>query len=128
MSFDYESQAVIKMVELVADNSWKIDEVDREESLEALHELIPEPVFNAIFDKYAEISKFRNQSETTKVSNDTTIPSEPKPTKTTPLYRYNIQLYIQDNIIKIIWKNLKKKFSLRQIIVIVNVIIIIIVL
>ncbi|XP_033225073.1 sister chromatid cohesion protein DCC1 [Belonocnema kinseyi] len=81
VSFDYEADAVSKMVDLITYNSWEIDEVDREESLEALHELIPEPVFNALFDKYTEIAKQREDP--------TGNPNASEKSKTTPLYRYN---------------------------------------
>ncbi|XP_051161356.1 sister chromatid cohesion protein DCC1 [Leptopilina boulardi] len=64
VSFEYETQALTNMLEFVDYNSIEPDQVDKEASLEALHELIPEPVFNAIFDKYTEPSgKFKDTGE-----------------------------------------------------------------
>lgn len=65
VSFEYEARALTDMLEFVDDSSMKSDEIDKEASIDALHELIPEAVFNALFEKYAEPSgKFKDSGET----------------------------------------------------------------
>mgnify|MGYP004597687963 CR=1 FL=1 len=45
------------MLDLFEENSWEIDEVDKEITYEFLKELIYKPIFNILFTKYTEISK-----------------------------------------------------------------------
>ncbi|XP_043473038.1 sister chromatid cohesion protein DCC1 [Leptopilina heterotoma] len=56
VSFEYETRALTNMLEFVDENSMNEDEIDREATLDALRELIPESVFHAIFEKYTEPS------------------------------------------------------------------------
>lgn len=44
------------MLDYFGEQSWEIDQVDKEETYECLKELIHEPVFNAIFEKYTQVS------------------------------------------------------------------------
>ena len=65
MSFEYEARAVTQMLDFLVENSWEINQVDREASLEALKDLIPEPVFNTLFEKYAEPNEMSTESGST---------------------------------------------------------------
>ncbi|XP_029166052.1 sister chromatid cohesion protein DCC1 [Nylanderia fulva] len=56
ISFDTEARSLNFMLDYFGEQTWEIDEVDKENTFECLKELIHEPVFNAIFDRYAEIS------------------------------------------------------------------------
>lgn len=57
------------MLDYFGEQSWELDEIDKESTYECLKELIHKPVFDAIFKKYTEIS--------TKIKSDNS-----------PLYRY----------------------------------------
>ncbi|KAL7299430.1 hypothetical protein TKK_0007673 [Trichogramma kaykai] len=56
ISFEFEARAVPLMLDLLEANSWEIDEVDKEESYDSLKEIIPKPVFECLFAKYASPS------------------------------------------------------------------------
>lgn len=56
ISFEFEAKAVPLMLDLMEENSWEIDEVDKEVSYESLSEIIPEPIFELLFKKYTELS------------------------------------------------------------------------
>lgn len=45
------------MLDLFEENSWEIDEVDKEITYEFLKEFIYKSVFNSLFTKYTEISE-----------------------------------------------------------------------
>lgn len=62
VSFDFEARAIPLMTDLMEENSWQLDEIDKEESFESLKEIIPEPVFNLLFQKYAEPSEKRKKN------------------------------------------------------------------
>ncbi|KAK2577012.1 hypothetical protein KPH14_011974 [Odynerus spinipes] len=70
VSFEAEARYVTYMLDLFNDYSWEIDEVDKETTCDSLKELIPESLFQALFDRYTILSE--------KVKEDST-----------PLYRYN---------------------------------------
>ncbi|CAG5074035.1 Similar to dscc1: Sister chromatid cohesion protein DCC1 (Danio rerio) [Cotesia congregata] len=53
ISFEFESKALTLMLDFMEENSWKINSVNKEETYEALQDLIPRPIFDTIFDKYA---------------------------------------------------------------------------
>lgn len=44
------------MLDYFGEQTWELDEVDKENTFECLRELIHEPVFNVIFERYTEIS------------------------------------------------------------------------
>lgn len=44
------------MLNYFEEQSWELDKVDKESTYDCLKELIYEPVFNAIFEKYTETS------------------------------------------------------------------------
>lgn len=70
ISFEFEVRSLTLMLDLFEENSWEIDEVDKEITYEFLKEFIYKPVFNTLFAKYTEISeKLRKDG--------------------TPLYKYN---------------------------------------
>ncbi|XP_043529668.1 sister chromatid cohesion protein DCC1 isoform X2 [Frieseomelitta varia] len=70
ISFEFEARSLTLMLDLFEENSWEIDEVDKEITYEFLKELIYKPVFNILFTKYTEISEKSKKDGT-------------------PLYRYN---------------------------------------
>ncbi|KAL0119702.1 hypothetical protein PUN28_007859 [Cardiocondyla obscurior] len=70
ISFDIEARSLNLMLDYFGEQSWELDEVDKENTYECLKDLIYEPVFNTIFKKYTEIS--------TKTKNDGSL-----------LYKYN---------------------------------------
>ncbi|XP_047347986.1 sister chromatid cohesion protein DCC1 [Vespa velutina] len=70
ISFEAEVRNVTYMLDLFNDYSWEVDEVDKEITYDSLKELIAEPIFKALFEKYTSLSE--------KLKEDNT-----------PLYRYN---------------------------------------
>lgn len=50
------------MVDLIEENSWQIDEVDKDVSYESLKEIIPKSVFDILFQKYTEPSEKLNEN------------------------------------------------------------------
>ncbi|XP_072756652.1 sister chromatid cohesion protein DCC1 isoform X2 [Anoplolepis gracilipes] len=56
ISFDIEARSLNLMLDYFGEQTWELDEVDKENTFECLEELIYEPVFNAIFERYTEIS------------------------------------------------------------------------
>lgn len=70
ISFEAEVRYVTYMLDLFNDYSWEVDEVDKEVTYDSLKELIAEPIFNALFEKYTSLSE--------KVKEDGS-----------PFYRYN---------------------------------------
>lgn len=44
------------MLDYFEEQSWELDEVNKENTYECLKELIYEPVFEAIFKRYTEVS------------------------------------------------------------------------
>ncbi|GJQ76444.1 hypothetical protein Trydic_g2157 [Trypoxylus dichotomus] len=57
LDFEYNFRILSYMLKLIDENSWQLDEVDYEETMNALSELIPTNVLNNLFDLYAEESK-----------------------------------------------------------------------
>jgi len=47
------------MLDYFGEQSWELDEVDRESTYQCLKELIYEPVFDVIFKRYTEVSTKR---------------------------------------------------------------------
>lgn len=56
ISFDIEARSLNFMLDYFGEQAWELDEVDKEDTFKCLKELIYEPVFNAIFKKYTEVS------------------------------------------------------------------------
>lgn len=69
VSFDVEARSLNLMLDYIGEQSWELDEVDKESTYECLKKLIHKPVFEAIFKRYTE--------ESTKTKDDGT-----------PLYTY----------------------------------------
>ncbi|XP_014212032.1 sister chromatid cohesion protein DCC1 [Copidosoma floridanum] len=57
ISFEFEARALGFMLDLIEENSWELDEIDKDASYESLDEIIPKPVFEVLFKKYAEPTK-----------------------------------------------------------------------
>ncbi|KAI4467582.1 sister chromatid cohesion protein dcc1-related [Holotrichia oblita] len=57
LDFEYHFRVLSYMLKLIDENSWQLDEIDYEETMNALNDLIPTNVLNNIFDLYAEESK-----------------------------------------------------------------------
>ncbi|XP_034939422.1 sister chromatid cohesion protein DCC1 isoform X2 [Chelonus insularis] len=53
ISFEFESKALTMMLDFMEENSWSLNQVNKEETYEALKELIPRPIFDMVFHKYA---------------------------------------------------------------------------
>lgn len=56
ISFEYKARALTLMLDLIDENSWELDEIDKEESYDSLRDLVPEEVFDGIFSKYTVLS------------------------------------------------------------------------
>ncbi|XP_011690982.1 PREDICTED: sister chromatid cohesion protein DCC1 [Wasmannia auropunctata] len=56
VSFDVEARSLNLMLDYFGEQSWELDEVDKENTYECLNELIHEPVFDVIFKRYTEVS------------------------------------------------------------------------
>ncbi|XP_012253464.2 sister chromatid cohesion protein DCC1 [Athalia rosae] len=70
LTFEYETRALTMMLDLIEENSWEPDEIDKEMSFDLLAEFIPHSVFEVLFHAYAEPSgKSKNDGQ--------------------PLFRYN---------------------------------------
>lgn len=54
LDYGYEFRVVTMLTSLISENSWQLDEVDRNESIEALEGIIPNEITEAVFDFYAE--------------------------------------------------------------------------
>jgi hypothetical protein len=56
IAFEFEARALPLMLDLIEENSWEIDEIDKQISYESLKEIIPKAVFDVLFNKYTEPS------------------------------------------------------------------------
>lgn len=67
LDYAYEFRVVTLMTNMINENSWKLDEVDKKETIEALDEIVPREICEAIFDYYTderiEPEKFRFKEE-----------------------------------------------------------------
>lgn len=61
ISFEFEARALPLMLDLIDENSWPLDEIDKEVSYESLREIIPKPIFDLLFQKYTEPSDKTNK-------------------------------------------------------------------
>lgn len=57
LDFEYHFRVLSFMLKLIDENSWQLDEIDYEETMNALSDLIPTNVLNSMFDLYTEESK-----------------------------------------------------------------------
>lgn len=57
LDFEYHFRVLSYMLKLIDENSWQLDEVDYEETMNALTEIIPSNILNNMFDLYTEESK-----------------------------------------------------------------------
>ncbi|XP_076296827.1 sister chromatid cohesion protein DCC1 [Lasioglossum baleicum] len=64
ISFEAEVRSLTLMLDLFDENSWELDQVDKEVTYETLKEFIPESVFDVLFAKYAEASSKSKQDGT----------------------------------------------------------------
>ncbi|XP_011647331.1 sister chromatid cohesion protein DCC1 [Pogonomyrmex barbatus] len=61
ISFDVEARSLNLMLDYFGEQSWELDEVNKEDTYKCLQQLIHEPVFDAIFTKYtAKSTKTKN--------------------------------------------------------------------
>ncbi|XP_046740184.1 sister chromatid cohesion protein DCC1 [Diprion similis] len=56
LTFEYETRALSLMLDLIDENSWETDEIDKEITFSLLEEFIPDSVFQVLFHAYAEPS------------------------------------------------------------------------
>lgn len=54
LDYGYEYRVVTLMLSLISENSWGLDEVDRDDTTAALDGIIPNEVTHAVFDYYTE--------------------------------------------------------------------------
>ncbi|KAK9892257.1 hypothetical protein WA026_019058 [Henosepilachna vigintioctopunctata] len=57
LHFEYHFRVLSYMLKLIDENSWDLDEIDFEITVESLQDIIPNEVLVSIFDKYAVESK-----------------------------------------------------------------------
>lgn len=57
LDFEYRFRILSYMLKLIEENSWSLDAIDYEETLNTLTELAPYEVINSLFDLYTEQSK-----------------------------------------------------------------------
>nr|XP_023026569.1 sister chromatid cohesion protein DCC1 [Leptinotarsa decemlineata] len=57
LDFSYQFRVLSYMFKLIEENSWQLDEIDFDETVESLTDLVPREVVCGLFDKYAEESK-----------------------------------------------------------------------
>lgn len=54
---EFHFRALSYMLKLIEENSWNLDEIDFEETINSLKDIIPEEILISLFDKYTEESK-----------------------------------------------------------------------
>lgn len=57
LDFEYHFRVLSYMLKLIDENSWGLDHIDYDETLEALTDLVPRDVISTLFEKYTEESK-----------------------------------------------------------------------
>lgn len=57
LDFEYHFRVLSYMLKLIDENSWQLDEIDYEETVEALKDLFPREIITNLFEKYTEESK-----------------------------------------------------------------------
>nr|XP_026490420.1 sister chromatid cohesion protein DCC1 [Vanessa tameamea] len=56
LEFDYEFRVLSYLLDLIDENSWSLDKISKEVTLESLKDLVPECILNAMFMFYSEES------------------------------------------------------------------------
>lgn len=54
LDYSYEYRVVTLMLSVIAENSWELDKVDKDETIEALDGIIPDEISQATFEFYTE--------------------------------------------------------------------------
>lgn len=57
LDFEYHFRVLSYMLKLIDENSWELDEIDYEETIEALKDLVAREIVSNLLDKYTEESK-----------------------------------------------------------------------
>ncbi|KAJ8977953.1 hypothetical protein NQ317_008145 [Molorchus minor] len=57
LDFEYHFRVLSYMLKLIDENSWELDEIDYEVTLDTLSDLVPKEILTSLFDKYTEESK-----------------------------------------------------------------------
>lgn len=57
LDFEYHFRMLSYMLKLIDENSWELDQIDFDETIEALTDLAPREVIQTLFEKYTEESK-----------------------------------------------------------------------
>ncbi|EFA07653.2 sister chromatid cohesion protein DCC1 [Tribolium castaneum] len=57
LDVEYHFRALSYMLKLIEENSWNLDEIDFDETLNSLRDIIPETILKNLFDKYTTESK-----------------------------------------------------------------------
>lgn len=63
LEFEYHFRVLSLMLKLIEENSWDLDEINYEETVEALQDLVPVEIINCLFDKYTEHSKILDHQQ-----------------------------------------------------------------
>ncbi|XP_037043947.1 sister chromatid cohesion protein DCC1 [Bradysia coprophila] len=53
LDYEYEYRILSLMLALISENSWKLDEIDRDETVSALNGIAPDCIIEGLFDSYA---------------------------------------------------------------------------
>lgn len=54
LEYEYEYRTISLMLGLINENTWKLNEIDKTDTLEALNGIAPEVIVNGLFDLYTE--------------------------------------------------------------------------
>lgn len=57
IDFEYHFRVLSYMLKLIDENSWELDHIDFDETIEAINELAPREIISTLFEKYTEESK-----------------------------------------------------------------------
>lgn len=57
IEFEYHFRVLSYMLKLIDENSWRLDEINYETTIESLSEIVPDFVINAVFNYYTKESK-----------------------------------------------------------------------
>lgn len=60
LEFDYEFRVLSYMLDLIEENSWELNKISKEITIESLKELVPLPILESMFDFYTEITVFED--------------------------------------------------------------------
>ncbi|CAH1987359.1 unnamed protein product [Acanthoscelides obtectus] len=57
LDFEYHFKVLSYMLKLIDENSWQLDEIDYQETVESLEDLAPKEIVTGLFEKYTEESQ-----------------------------------------------------------------------